>query len=70
MKEPPSSSEPPGSISDNISEFVCTIKQTCQELTLSRTTVWKLIKSGKLKSKRVGRRVLVPRKAIKEFAEE
>ncbi|AEG16990.1 DNA binding domain protein, excisionase family [Desulfofundulus kuznetsovii DSM 6115] len=39
-------------------------------LPLGRVTVYELIKSGKLKSIRVGKKILVPAWAIEEFLRE
>lgn len=34
---------------------------------LSRTTIYKLIKSGRLAATKIGRRVLIPKDAIKDL---
>lgn len=46
-----------------------TIKQTCLVLGgISRTTLWRLIRSGELKVRRVGlKRILIPRTSIEQF---
>jgi len=39
-------------------------------LSISRSMAWRIIKSGELRSVRVGKRVLVPMTAINEFLED
>lgn len=39
-------------------EFL-TIKETCQVLGISRTTLWRTIKDGRLKTGKFGRRVII-----------
>lgn len=43
------------------------IPEVCKALQISRTTLWKLVKSRRLKPVRIGRRVLFPLRAIEEF---
>ena len=54
----------------NLPKLVFTIEETCQLLSLSRTTIWKLVKSKKLKVCRVGRRVLFTLQAIQDFLDQ
>lgn len=46
---------------------VLTIEDCVEVLGLSRPTVYRLLKAGTIQSVRVGRRYIVPRKAISEF---
>jgi len=46
------------------------IKQALYELGISRTAIYELIKSGKLKTVKIGRRRLVPVEAIEELVAE
>ena len=50
-----------------LNQIAISIRQTCALLGLSRYTVSHLLKSGRLYSKRVGRRVLIPTASIHEF---
>lgn len=43
------------------------ISDTCRMLGLSRYTISRLIKSGAIRSRKVGRRVLVCTKSVKGF---
>lgn len=43
------------------------IKDAQKILKLGRTTIWKLVKQGKLRAKRVGRRVLFTSQALQDF---
>ena len=51
----------------SVEKFAYNIKEACSALSLGRNTVLELIHSGKLRHKRVGRRIIVPRKAVEEF---
>lgn len=44
-----------------------TIEETCTALSLGRTTVHFLIKSGDIRAVRIGRRVLVPRDELERY---
>lgn len=46
------------------------IKQALYELGISRTAIYELIKAGKLKTVKIGRRRLVPVEAIEELVAE
>ena len=46
---------------------LCSIEFTTQELGISRTSVYELMASGKLRSVKIGRRRFVPREAIDDF---
>jgi excisionase family DNA binding protein len=46
------------------------IKQALYELGISRTAIYELIKAGKLKTVKIGRRRLVPLEAIEELVAE
>lgn len=43
------------------------IAEVCKALQISRTTLWKLVKSRRLKPVRIGRRVLFSLRVIDEF---
>ena len=43
------------------------IPEACKALQISRTTLWKLVKSRSLKPLRIGRRVLFTTRALEEF---
>jgi excisionase family DNA binding protein len=43
------------------------IPEACKALQISRTTLWKLVKSRRLKPVRIGRRVLFTTRALEEF---
>ena len=43
------------------------IPEACKALQISRTTLWKLVKSRRLKPLRIGRRVLFTTRALEEF---
>lgn len=43
------------------------VSQTCELLGLSRFTVNRLVKSGCIKSRKVGRRVLIPHESLLAF---
>ncbi len=44
-----------------------TIPEACKALQISRSTLWKLVKSRRLKPLRIGRRVLFTTRALEEF---
>lgn len=46
------------------------VSETCILLGLSRGTVYQLVHSGQLRSVRIGRRIVIPRVAIKEILEK
>ena len=48
--------------------LLLTTRQTALLLNVSERTVFSLAKSGQLKPRRIGRRVLFPRAMIEEFA--
>lgn len=47
-------------------EFL-TIKETCQLLGLSRTTVWRVIKNGRIKTAKIGTRVIIRKDDLHEL---
>lgn len=47
-------------------EFL-TIQETCQLLGLSRTTLWRVIKQGKLKTTKFGRRVIIRKEDLNQL---
>ncbi len=46
------------------------VKEAMNELGISRTCIGKLIQSGRLKTVRAGRKILIPEWSIKEFLQE
>ena len=50
-----------------IPKLTYSIPEVCEALQISRTTLWKLVKSRRLKPVRIGRRVLFPVRAVDEF---
>ena len=55
------------SISSDIPKLTYSIPEACMALQISRTTLWKLVKSRRLKPLRIGRRVLFTTRALEEF---
>lgn len=51
----------------NVPKLTYSIPEVCAALQISRTTLWKLVRSRRLKPIRIGRRVLFTLKAIEEF---
>ena len=51
----------------NVPRLTYCIPEVCEALQISRTTLWKLVRSRRLKPVRIGRRVLFPLRAIDEF---
>jgi excisionase family DNA binding protein len=51
----------------NVQKLAYSIPEVCEALQISRTTLWKLVRSRRLKPVRIGRRVLFSMKAIEEF---
>lgn len=47
-----------------------TIPKLCKELGIGKTTAYKLIKSGKLPYGKIGRKIVVHRKELKDFINE
>ena len=55
-------------MSAELPKLVCNIPETCHILgDISRSTLWRLCKAGKLKPVRIGRRVLFTLRAINDF---
>ena len=44
-----------------------TMKEALELLPISRTTIYQLVKEGRLRSLRVGKKILIPVTAIDEF---
>ena len=55
------------SITPDTPKLTYSIPGACKALQISRTTLWKLVKSRRLKPVRIGRRVLFSLRAIDEF---
>ena len=51
----------------NVPKLTYSIPEVCEALQISRTTLWKLVRSRRLKPVRIGRRVLFSLKAVEEF---
>ena len=51
----------------NVSKLTYSVPEVCEALQISRTTLWKLVRSRRLKPVRIGRRVLFSMKALEEF---
>jgi excisionase family DNA binding protein len=52
---------------DTLPKLLFTVSETCQILVISRTTLWKLVRSRKIKAFRMGRCVRFTRAALEEF---
>ena len=48
----------------NAPKLTYSIPEVCEALQISRTTLWKLVRSRRLKPVRIGRRVLFSLKAV------
>lgn len=46
---------------------ILTVEEVCDTLRLGKTSVYELLRSGQLKSLRVGRKWMIPRWAIEDF---
>jgi excisionase family DNA binding protein len=55
------------STTTDIPKLTYSIPEACKALQISRTTLWKLVKSRRLKPVRIGRRVLFPIRALDDF---
>lgn len=51
---------------DNI-PLALTVEQTAQVLQLGKSLVYEMVRSGQLRSLRVGRKIRIPRSALLEF---
>ena len=51
----------------NAPKLTYSIREVCESLQISRTTLWKLVRSRRLKTVRIGRRVLFSLKSIDDF---
>jgi len=51
----------------SIPKLTYSVPEVCEALQISRTTLWKLVRSRRLKPVRIGRRVLFSLKAVDEF---
>lgn len=47
--------------------LVLTVEQTAQVLQLGKTRVYELVRLGKLRSLRIGRKIRVPKNALLDF---
>jgi excisionase family DNA binding protein len=56
---------------DKVTErLAVTVPQAAEMLGLGRTKVWQLVRRGRLRSLRVGKRVLVPVRELERFLTE
>ena len=55
------------SITTDTPKLIYSVPETCKALQISRTTLWKLVKTRRLKPLRIGRRVLFTTQALEEF---
>ncbi|HKY49706.1 MAG TPA: helix-turn-helix domain-containing protein [Candidatus Limnocylindria bacterium] len=62
-----SSKEAP--VQDALPPFAYNVREAAKTLSLSESKVYQLIASGELYHRRVGKRILVPRKALDAFME-
>lgn len=53
----------------SVEKLAYTLDETAKALTLSRATVFKLVKSGRLRAVRVGSRALIPVRELERFLE-
>ena len=51
----------------NVPKLAYSIPEVCEALQISRTTLWKLVRSRRLKPVRIGRRVVFSLKAVEDF---
>ena len=51
----------------NVPKLTYSVPEVCEALQISRTTLWKLVRSRRLKPVRIGRRVLFSLKAVEDF---
>jgi len=51
----------------HVPKLTYSVPEVCEALQISRTTLWKLVRSRRLKPVRIGRRVLFSLKAVEEF---
>lgn len=52
------------------SRLLLTVSEACDQLRLGRTTVYQLIRDGRLPSLRVGRSRRIPAAALEQFIEQ
>ena len=52
---------------DNAAPRLLSIRQAAREINIGRTAVYGLLRDGKVKSVKIGRRRLIPRDAIEAF---
>lgn len=57
------------STTEMVSDGTVSINEAIKFLSVSRTEVWRLIRAGKLKVLKSGRRILVPRRELTRFLE-
>lgn len=52
-----------------MTRLTLSIKETAQQLGLSKSTIYNLIKSGQLETLKLGRRTLIPLKSVEALIE-
>lgn len=50
--------------------LLCTVMEAAESLSLGRTTIYELLRSGQLRSVKVGARRFIPRAALEEFVDD
>lgn len=53
--------------STNIEPLVLTVEETAEALQVGESLVYNLVRSGKLRSLHIGRKIRVPRSALSEY---
>lgn len=49
---------------------VVTVKQLCEMLRIGRNTAYALLQSGEIKSVRIGRKYLIPKRCVIQFVQQ
>lgn len=52
---------------DNYSADVVSVEELCRILRLGKNSVYDLLKKGKIKNLRVGKKYIIPKKSVIEF---
>ena len=47
--------------------LLVTVSQACAILTVSRESLYRLLRSGEVRSRKIGRRRVIPKAALREF---
>ena len=54
----------------NMNQNLLTVEDVCRELGIGRSTAYKLLKKKKIKSGRIGSRIVVKREALEKYIEK